>query len=156
MYTENLTYIPATELDGKKEYDSGFIVDSKNAQLIKDLDFSFSAFKGQYSNQRDDLINNWIGVDEGFKYIDKNLSDSSKTLNILLNTNQRPYAYRENNEIKGMIVQLIYEFAKFFKYKLNIIDTNTVEDFIPAVKNGSVDISVGYVLNEDISKETSL
>ena len=156
MYTENLRYIPATELDGKKEYDSGFIVDSKNAQLIEDLEFSFSAFKGQYSNQRDDLINNWIGVDEGFKYIDKNLSDSSKTLNILLNTNQRPYAYRENNEIKGMIVQLIYEFAKFFKYKLNIIDTNTVEDFIPAVKNGSVDISVGYVLNEDISKETSL
>ena len=54
-------------------------------------------FNGSNSNQQYELMSNWLGVDEGLKYIDKNVEKPENNLTILINFNQPPYAYIENN-----------------------------------------------------------
>ena len=101
-------------------------------------------------------MSNWLGVDEGLKYINKTANNPTQNLSILVNFNQQPFAYKENNEQKGLIVNLLYGFANALHYNLELKETNTVEDFIPAVKNGSVNASVGYVIKEEISNDDSI
>ena len=101
-------------------------------------------------------MSNWLGVDEGLKYINKTANNPTQNLSILVNINVPPFAYKENNEQKGVIVQLLYGSANALHYNLELKETNTLEDFIPAVKNGSVNASVGYVIKEEISNDDSI
>ena len=152
MYTENLTYIDIEDENNEKEYESGFFMKSDKNRTKNELE---KIFDGNNTNYLNNLMNNWLGVDEGLKYIDKNLEKTNDSLKILVNFNQPPFAYKENNEQKGLIVQLLYGYAQNFKYNLDIKETNTVEDFIPAVKNDTVDVSVGYFYKEDINNNNS-
>ena len=153
MYTDNLTYINIEVEDNKKEYEFGFLMKSNKTNIKNELELMINRSN---PNQFYDLLDNWLGVDEGLKYIDKNVQNPEKDLKVLLNFNQPPYAYKENNEQKGFIVQFLYEYAKAFNYSLDIKETNTIEDFIPSVKNDSVDISVGIVYKEDINNDSSI
>ena len=148
MYTENLTYINIEDEDNKKEYESGFLMKSDKNKIKNELELLFN---GSNTNQLYDLLSNWLGVDEGLKYVDKNVENPKDNLTILVNFNQPPAAYKENNEQKGLIIQLLYAYAQKLNYNLDIKETNTVEDFIPAVINNTVDTSVGYFYKEDIN-----
>ena len=150
MYTDNLTYINIEDEYNKKDYESGFLMKSDKNKIKKELEL----LKGSNTNRLYNLMSNWLGVDEGLKYIDKNMDKPDNDLKILLNFNQPPFAYKENDEQKGLIVQLLYDYAKIFNYSLDIKETNTVEDLIPAVMNDTVDVSVGYYYKEDINNNS--
>lgn len=97
-----------------------------------------------------------MGVDEGLKYFDKNIPYPNQNLTVLANFNQPPYAYKENGEQKGIIPMFLYNFGRYYNYSIHIIETMNDEDLVNAVKNGTVNASIGYIINDDLINEDSL
>lgn len=74
----------------------------------------------------------------------------------MANFNQPPYAYKENGEQKGIIPMFLYNFGRYYNYSIHIIETMNDEDLVNAVKNGTVNASIGYIINDDLINEDSL
>ena len=52
---------------------------------------------------------NWLGLDEGLKYVDKTTPENpARNTSFLLNFDQEPYAYYKNGEQAGIIPQAPY------------------------------------------------
>ena len=52
---------------------------------------------------------NWLGLDEGLKYVDKTTPENpARNTSFLLNFDQEPYAYYKNEEQAGIIPQAPY------------------------------------------------
>ena len=151
MNSENLTYINLTS-DEFKDFDFGCVISKKKPWLIdgiKEVFVTTLIFINYYQN-------NWLGVDETVKHINKTLINPNPQLNFtyLSNFNTFPYAYVDkNNEEVGLITQLLYQYARFYDKGITVKKTYIDEDLIPSVINSSVDMSVGSVILSDINTE---
>ena len=151
MNSENLTYINLTT-DEFKDFDFGCVISKKKQWLIdgiKEVFVTTRMFINFYQN-------NWLGIDEKVKLIDKTLFNPNPELifSYLSNFNTAPYAYlNENNEEIGLLTQLLYQYARYYNKGITVKETYTDEDLIPSVINSSVDMSVGSVILSDINNE---
>ena len=149
---ENSTYLGIDQDNNNKEYDSYFVMSKDFTKRTEIEKFINDTLKDQYNG----LLNNWLGDDDGLKYINKTNDNTKQNLSVLLNFNQKPYAYKENNQQKGLIVQKLYDFANENDLNLILNETNTVEDLLPSVVNGSVNASIGYFINNEIRNNDSI
>lgn len=95
----------------------------------------------------------WIGIYQN-KYINKTLSGENGTLNVALRLKNRVFSYKdEKGEAQGAHVEILYEFARQYGYKLNIIEVDTYDEQIEFLKNKSADIAAGYFVIRDDKKE---
>ena len=153
MNSENLTYINLTS-DEFKDFDFGCVISREKQWLIDGIKEVFIT-TGIFINF---FQNNWLGVDEKVKLINKTLINPNPELNFsyLSNINTPPYAYLDdNNEEVGLLTQLLYEYARFYEKGISVKSTKTDEDLIPAVTNSSVDMSVGSIILSDVNNETT-
>ena len=153
MNSENLTYINLTS-DKFKDYDFGCVITKKKQWLIEGIKDVF-ATTGIFINF---YQNNWLGVDETVKLINKTLINPNPELEFtyLSNFNTSPYAYtNKNNEDIGLITQLLYEYARYYDKGITLKKTNTDEDLIPSVINSTVDMSVGSIILADVNTEVA-
>ena len=138
--------------DKFKDYDFGCVISKKKQWLIdgiKDVFATTGIFINFYQN-------NWLGVDETVKLINKTLINPNPELEFtyLSNFNTSPYAYtNKNNEDIGLITQLLYEYARYYDKGITLKKTNTDEDLIPSVINSTVDMSVGSIILSDVNTE---
>lgn len=152
MNSENLTYLNLGD-EEEEYYKGGIIVLNNNTNLKSGLE---NLTKSEYMKYYIFNLNAWLGVDEGLKYFDKNIPYPNQNLTVLANFNQPPYAYKENGEQKGIIPMFFYNFGRYYNYSIHIIETMNDEDLVNAVKNGTVNASIGYIINDDLINEDSL
>ena len=96
-------------------------------------------------------MQNWIGYDEGLKYVDKTPPENiTRNLSFLLNFNQEPFSYYKNGEQTGLTPQALYYIGRQQNFNITIKETLSNDDLIPAVKNGSVDRAVGLFLKSQL------
>ena len=153
MNSENLTYINLTS-DKFKDYDFGCVITKKKQWLIEGIKDVF-ATTGIFINF---YQNNWLGVDETVKLINKTLINPNPELEFtyLSNFNTAPYAYtNKKNEDVGLITQLLYEYVRYYYKGITLKKTNTDEDLIPSVINSTVDMSVGSIILADVNTEVA-
>ena len=140
--------------DEFKDFDFGCVISREKQWLIDGIKEVFIT-TGIFINF---FQNNWLGVDEKVKLINKTLINPNPELNFsyLSNINTPPYAYLDdNNEEVGLLTQLLYEYARFYEKGISVKSTKTDEDLIPAVTNSSVDMSVGSIILSDVNNETT-
>ena len=102
-------------------------------------------------------MQNWIGYDEGLKYVDKTPPENiTRNLSFLLNFNQEPFSYYKNGEQTGLTPQALYYIGRRQNFNITIKETLSNDDLIPAVKNGSVDRAVGLFLKSQLDDEEIL
>ena len=110
--TEDLTYIDDEQTS--KEFKSAFLM-AKNPKG----QWIYNNFANSAKNfDLDSLYNRWIGIDKGFKYIDRTeIPNPLDTINFLANFNQEPYSYiDENGEKSGLFPQIFQKSASLLRY----------------------------------------
>ena len=152
MNSENLTYLDLQN-EEEEDYKGGIVVLNNNTHLKSGLE---NLTKSDYMKYYITNLNAWMGVDEGLKYINKNIPYPKQNLTVLVNFNQRPYAYKENGEQKGIIPMFLYYFGRYYNYSIHIKEAMDDEDLTYAVKNGTVNASIGYIINDDLINEDNL
>ena len=72
-----------------------------------------------------------------------------------MNFNQEPYAYidEETGEKAGLLPQIAQIVSSRLNAKNTFLETNSQKDYIPAVKNGTSNITVGYFLNSELNDD---
>ena len=170
MYTENLTYIEVN--NATNYYDFGIVMKKENTALNKAFSSLFNVLRGVESNNNslindsttdlneyyffmDRVYNDWIGVDEGLKVLPNFPKSSNTTYKCLVNFNQPPLAYKENNEQKGIIPLFAIFNAYLANVNFDLIETTTDEFYIPEVKNGTVDSAFGYIYKGELDDNVS-
>lgn len=85
------------------------------------------------------------------QYIDQNL-EGTKNLNIMAKKNSNPYSYEVSADktMVGAEIDFIYRFAREKGYKISLTAAETYEEQIEGLKNGNIDIALGFfVIEED-------
>ena len=99
-------------------------------------------------------MQNWIGLDEGLKYVDKTIPENpGRNVSFLLDFNQEPFAYHKDGEQTGLTLQALYYIGRLQNLSITIKETLTNDDLIPAVKNGSVDRAIGLFSKSQLDDE---
>ena len=94
-----------------------------------------------------DLFMKWTEY-TSFQKIDKELTGTNGVINAGVNIKVPPFAYKENNEILGFEVDLLYRFAKRYGYKVQIIELTT-EEQTNYIINDNIDLVLGcYSITE--------
>lgn len=165
MYTEDLTYIEVN--NATNFYDFGIVMKKEKTELSKAFSSLFNVLRGVESNNNslindsvtdaneyyyfmDMIYNDWTGVDEGLKVLPNFPKSSNTTYKCLVNFNQPPLAYKENNEQKGIIPLFAIFNAYLANVNFDLIETSTDEFYIPEVKNGTVDSAFGYIYKGEL------
>ncbi len=151
MKTENLTYIIDNEQSG--QFRAAVVI--QNTEANQKLSENYiTATKSLVSFE--DLYSSWIGIDKGFKYINWTVPPNYNiTINHLMNFNQEPYAYidEETGEKAGLLPQIDQILSSRLNAKITFLETNSQKDYIPAVKNGTANITTGYFLNSELNDD---
>ena len=170
MNTENLTYIEVN--NATNYFDFGIVMKKENTTLNKAFSSLFNVLRGVESNNNslindsttnvdeyyyfmEMIYNDWIGVDEGLKVLPDFKINSNTTYKCLVNFNQPPLAYKENNEQKGIIPLYAVFNAYLANVNYDLIETTTDEFYIPEVKNGTVDSAFGYIYKGELDDNVS-
>ena len=80
---ENSTYLGIDQDNNNKEYDSYFVMSKDFTKRTEIEKFINDTLKDQYNG----LLNNWLGDDDGLKYINKTNDNTKQNLSVLLNFN---------------------------------------------------------------------
>ena len=151
MKTENLTYIIDNEQSG--QFRAAVVI--QNTEANQKLSENYiTATQSLVSFE--DLYSSWIGIDKGFKYINWTVPPNyNMTINHLMNFNQEPYAYidEETGEKAGLLPQIDQILSSRLNAKITFLETNSQKDYIPAVKNGTANITTGYFLNSELNDD---
>ena len=150
MKTENLTYLDYNEQN--KQYSSGVVIGNTETsrQLSSRILAGISRRQGSVSFQQ--LYASWLGLDKGLKYINWTTPKNPNiTINYLMNFDQEPYAYKDRDEKLGLIPQVAQMLSGMLNAKNNFIEANSQKDYIPAIKNGTANIAIGYFLNSELN-----
>ena len=126
-------------------------MESNNNSLINDSTTDLN----EYYFFMDRVYNDWIGVDEGLKVLPNFPKSSNTTYKCLVNFNQPPLAYKENNEQKGIIPLFAIFNAYLANVNFDLIETTTDEFYIPEVKNCTVDSAFGYIYKGELDNNVS-
>ena len=154
MRTENLTYIIDNEQSG--QFRAAVVIQNTeaNQKLSENYIKEITATQSLVSFK--DLYSSWIGIDKGFKYINWTVPPNYNiTINHLMNFNQEPYAYidEETGEKAGLLPQIAQILSSRLNAKNTFLETNSQKDYIPAVKNGTANITAGYFLNSELNDD---
>ena len=91
----------------------------------------------------------WTRLNFDEKHIDTDLTGKNGNLNVAVRFDNYPYSYKENNEIMGSEIELLYLFAKENGYKLNLKQVNSYEEQIESLRSKSADIAAGYFIKKN-------
>jgi len=141
MYTNDLKRLDIFEMKF-----SSFGIQKDNTTLLNRINEVLGN-----STFMNEITAKWLGVNYQVKYIDKNLAGNNGILNIVVKPNDLMYCYKDDNgELSGPDIEVIYEFARKYGYKLNIIEVNTYDEQVDFLKNKSADIAVGnFIIRDD-------
>ena len=146
MLSENLTYI---------DYDTGLLDSYESVFLSRVEDTNLNQELKTYFSDDDvfsDISNDWIGLDDGLKHINTTIDYPLNNLNIYLVFNY-PYAYIENGEYKGYLLDLLYRFSNKYNYSLNIMPVSGY-DTVTVVKNKTANVSISFIMKQALSDKT--
>ena len=129
-----------------QKYSIGFGFQKNNKTLLEQMN-NINIQNYQKNMQK------WIGIYQN-KYINKTLTGGNGTLNVALRLKNKVFSYKdEKGEARGANVEILYEFARQYGYKLNLIEVNNYDEQIEFLKNKSADIAAGYFVIRDDKKE---
>lgn len=146
MLTENLTYI---------DYDTGLLDRFEEVFLTRAEDTILNQELNAYFPDVDpfgDILSDWIGIDDGLKYINTTIDYPLKDLNSSVVLNY-PFSYIEDGEYKGYLLDLLYRFSNKYNYSLNIIPVYGV-DSMTVVKNKTSNVSISFFMKQDLLNES--
>ena len=156
MGSDSLTYITLPDDELSSNFENAIIM--KNTS--KNLEISSNIQKGvnqNFSEYLDVLIQNWIGLDDGLKYVDKTIPENpGRNVSFLLDFNQEPFVYHKDGEQTGLTLQALYYIGRLQNLSITIKETLSNDDLIPAIKNGSADRAVGLFLKSQLDDEEIL
>ena len=84
--------------------------------------------------------------------IDKNLNTSAPTINAAFLMDLKPLSFKENNEMKGYEIDLLYRFAKEKNYNINLEQVNII-DRINYLQQDKANITGGWFTITDDRKQ---
>lgn len=143
MFTNEVSIFPETLLEVK----CGFGLKKNNEELRNELNEFISSNPELFTV----LKKRWDPIYVNSQYLDKTLK-GTKTLNIGARLNSNPYSYVRDADktIVGAEVEYIYRFAREKGYQINLKGVKTYEEQVEALKNGDIDIALGFfVIEED-------
>ena len=85
--------------------------------------------------------------------IDKNLNTSAPTINAAFLMDLKPLSFKENNEMKGYEIDLLYQFAKEKNYNINLEQVNII-DRINYLQQDKANITGGWFTITDDRKQS--
>ena len=71
------------------------------------------------------------------------LTGNNGIINAIFRMDIPPYSYREKDVIRGNEILLVYEYARIYGYKINLIEAKTLQDQVDCLQNKSCDIAGG-------------
>ena len=155
MESDTLTYIQIPDDGLSSNFQTAIILKntSESSRVASNIEKGLNTNFSEYLN----ILQNWIGYDEGLKYVDKTPPENiTRNLSFLLNLNQEPFSYYKNGEQTGLTPQALYYIGRRQNFNITIKETLSNDDLIPAVKNGSVDRAVGLFLKSQLDDEEIL
>ena len=156
MGSDSLTYITLPDDELSSNFENAIIMKntSKNLEISSNIQ---KGFNQNFSEYLDVLIQNWIGLDDGLKYVDKTIPENpGRNVSFLLDFNQEPFVYHKDGEQTGLTLQALYYIGRLQNLSITIKETLSNDDLIPAIKNGSADRAVGLFLKSQLDDEEIL
>jgi len=113
-----------------------------------------NGIKFQIYQDINELKIKWFGCDNNFKYINKNITGKNGNLNVALKINEPPFCYLDSKgEYTGLIIDLLYRFAKESGYNLNITQLENNDNFNETIINNKYNF-IGFLsLNESLEND---
>lgn len=145
---DEITYLE--EKLGGDYYGFAFPLNYTKERIRTQFNEYLSAIKTNLSYN--DILKYWT-ENTSFKKIDKELTGINGVINAGINTKVPPFAYKENNEILGFEVDLLYRFAKHYGYQVQIRELTT-EDQTNNIVNDNIDLVLGcYSITDQRKKK---
>ena len=117
-YPERLTYY---DLDSPQKFGFGF-KKIKDNPLIK----GFNEFLEKIDKEK--LFEKW-NVDNTFNInVEKNNFQNGDTIKVGFLLDAKPFAYKENGEAKGYEIDLLYQFAKYKNYSVDLVELSSATE----------------------------
>ena len=146
-FPERITYF-----DMNVTNDLGFAFKKNDTILINE----FNQFLEKQDVEK--LYEKWNVKDTSEIKAEKyNIGENAETIKVGLLTDSYPFCFNENDEIKGIEVDLIYQFAKSKNYNVDIVEFfNTEERFKIVEKDSDFNITGGqFTITEERSQIVS-
>ena len=146
-FPERITYF-----DMNVTNDLGFAFKKNDTILINE----FNQFLEKQDVEK--LYEKWNVKDTSEIKAEKyNIGENAETIKVGLLTDSYPFCFNENDEIKGIEVDLIYQFAKSKNYNVDIVEFfNTDERFKIVEKDSDFNITGGqFTITEERSQIVS-
>lgn len=140
QYYKNLIPQRITFIDPNLEKDKNAFAFQKNDEGKK-LAEEFNEFLK--TAKVDKLLRKWKASSTADLTVDQNINfPEGKTLKVAFNLGNKVLSFKEHGEIKGLEIELIYEFLKEKKYNV-IFEEISFEDMVEYIKTGKADITGG-------------
>ena len=105
-------------------------------------DFDQFLFAIKLDGAYDAMLKTWTGDYNTQKSLDKNLIGNNGKIKVGINVDAPPFAYKENNDIVGFEVDLLYRFARQYGYQIEFNEL-TIEEQISNLTSGEIDLAAG-------------
>ena len=114
----------------------------KNANDRLRTEFDEYLFAIKIDGTYDKVLKIWTGEFNSLKTIDRELNGNKGTIKAGFNIDVPPFAYKENNEIVGFEVDLLYRFAKLYGYKIEL-KSLTIQEQMNNIISEDIDLTGG-------------
>ena len=140
-----------TYFDMNVTNDLGFGFKKNDASLLNE----FNQFLEKQDVEK--LYEKWNVKDTLDIKIEKDNYKGEKTIKVGLLMDSKPFCYKENDEIKGIEVDLLYQFAKSKNYNVDLVEFMNTEDRMKiGEKDSDFDITGGqFTITEERSQTVS-
>ena len=123
----------------------GFGIQSSNILLKNQI----NKFIKNHPEFHEERISAWSRLNFDEKHIDTELTGENGILNVVVRFANYPYTYKEDNEIMGSEIEILYLFAKEYGYNLKLKEVDTYEEQVEILKSKSADMAAGYFIIKD-------
>lgn len=140
-----------TYFDMNVTNDLGFGFKKNDASLLNE----FNQFLEKQDVEK--LYEKWNVEDTSDIKIEKDNCEGEKTIKVGLLMDSKPFCYKEDDEIKGIEVDLLYQFAKSKNYNIDLVEFVNSEDRMKiGEKDSDLDITGGqFTITEERSQTIS-
>ena len=131
----------------------GFGFKKNDDTLLKE----FNQFLEKPDVDVEKIYEKWNVKDTSGLIIEKDNYKGEKIIKVGLLVDSKPFCYKENDELKGIEADLLYQFAKSKNYNVNLVEFMNSEDRMKiGEKNTDFDITGGqFTITEERSKTIS-
>ena len=124
----------------------GFQKNEKGEALLKE----FNEFISSINLEK--IYKKWNVADTSKLTVDRNLNTSGTEIKVGFSIDTRPTCYYEGNDLKGVEVDILYQFAKKKGYYINFMEI-TIEQKASYISKGKADIVGGsYTITDERKK----